>query len=231
MIQPYYQDATATLYLGDCLDVLPELPREHVDVVLTDPPFFMPATHYSSRTHWPRSWGDTSILASFWRQVLDATVPTMKPTGHLLTFCDGSSYPVFYPDTYTRFDALRSLVWDKGSIGMGSPYRNQHELILAARWTGAYRSEHRGVADVLKFPVITSSKRLHPVDKPVDLLRRLLEPIAPAGAVVLDPFVGGGSAMIAARAGGHSAIGIESEERYCEIVANRLQGDADALVW
>ena len=222
----YYQDEQVTLYHGDCLDVLSEIERESVDVVLTDPPFFMPATHYSSRTQWQRSWGDTSILAAFWSQCLDAIVPTLRLTGHLVAFCDGSSYPVFYPETYRRFDALRSLVWDKGRIGMGSPYRNQHELLIAARWASSHRTDQRGVADVFKYPPVSSGNRLHPVDKPVALLCDLLRPIAPASALVLDPFAGGGSTLMAARESGMKAVGIETEERYCEVIAKRLSQGA-----
>lgn len=226
---PYYSDDSVTLYHGDCLNVLTEIERESVDVILTDPPFFMPAAHYSSRTQWQRSWGDTSILAAWWGQCLDAMIPTLRLTGHLLTFCDGASYPVFYPETYRRFDSLRSLVWDKGSIGMGSPWRNQHELILAARWSGAYRSDERGVADVFKHSTITSTKRVHPVDKPVDLLSRVLLPVAPSEGLILDPFAGGGSTLLAARDGGFRSIGIETEERYCEVIATRLQTSQELL--
>ena len=227
-MMPYYQDESVTLYHGDCLNVLTDLERESVDVILTDPPFFMPAVHYANRVQWQRSWGDTSILASFWGQCLDAMIPTLRLTGHLLAFCDGSSYPVFYPETYRRFDTLRSLVWDKGSFGMGSPFRNQHELVLAARWSGAYRSEHRGVPDVLRHSTVTSSKRVHPVDKPVPLLMDLLKPLAPESALILDPFAGGGSTLVAAVTSGHKAIGIETEERYCEVIARRLdQGMLD----
>ena len=224
----YYQDDHVTLYHGDCLDVLPEIEKRTVDVVLTDPPFFMPATHYSSRTHWQKSWGDTSILAAFWGQVLDATVPTMKESGHMLAFCDGASYPVFYPGTYRRFDSLRSLVWDKGRIGMGAPYRNQHELVLSARWSGSYRSDERGVSDVFKFSPVPPNQRMHPVDKPVELLQEVLKPITPANGVVLDPFAGGGSTIIAALSSGMRCVGIETEEKYCEIIAKRLdQGVID----
>lgn len=229
MKKPYYADDSVTLYHGDCLNVLTEIDPESVDVILTDPPFFMPATHYSSRTQWQRSWGDTSILASFWGQALDAMIPTLRLTGHLLAFCDGSSYPVFYPETYRRFDALRSLIWDKGRIGMGSPWRNQHELILAARWTGAYRSDERGCPDVLKHGTISSTQRVHPVDKPVALMADLLRPITPPVALILDPFAGGGSTLVAALAAGHRAIGIEAEERYCEVIAKRLSDDQGAL--
>lgn len=225
-MKPYYEQDGVRLYHGDCREVLPGLPVDSVNVILTDPPFFMPATHYSSRTQWQRSWGDTSILASFWGQVLDVAIPTMKRSGHLLVFCNGDSYPVFYPETYRRFDSLRSLVWDKGRIGMGSPWRNQHELILSARWSESFRSDHKGCPDVLRHPTVHSASRVHPVDKPVSLLAELLLPVTPTRGTVLDPFAGGGSTLVAAAARGLSAIGVETEERYCEVIASRLsQGD------
>lgn len=226
MTSPYYADDRVTLYLGDCREVLPTLGR--FDAIITDPPFFMPASHFQSRVKWQRSWGDVSILGTFWSTILDLTMPHLKETGHFVTFCNGDSYPVFYPEAYRRFDIVRSLVWDKGRIGMGSPWRAQHELVLAARWQGYYRSEDRGRADVLKHPSVNSKQRRHPVDKPVGLLAELLLPIMPAGGLVLDPFAGGGSTLLAAAANGHRAVGVESEERYCEVIATRLaQGALD----
>jgi DNA modification methylase len=224
----YYRDDLVTLYHGDCREVLPSLDSSSIDVVLTDPPFFMPAKHYQTRITTQRSWGDTSILATFWAQVLDLVIPLTRRTGHVLAFCNGDSYPVFYPETYRRFDACRSVVWDKGRIGMGSPWRNQHELVLAARWSGSFRSEERGCPDVVRHPPVGSSDRVHPVDKPIGLLAELLRPVTPAAATVLDPFAGGGSTLLAARQGGHRAIGIETEERYCEIIATRLSAQVAA---
>lgn len=219
---PYYSDDLSALYLGMCDEVLPLLPERSVDVVLTDPPFFMPATHYSSRVTWPKSWGDTSTLRIFWSFCLEQMIVKLKPSGHLLTFCSGSSYPVFYPETYKRFDTVRCLVWDKGVLGLGSPWRNRHELILAARWKTARYGEDKGVPDVLCHRATLPRKRSHPVEKPYSLIADLLAPISLPGQTILDPFAGGGSTMIASVRRGLKCIGIESEESYCEVIANRL---------
>ena len=231
-MKPYYEDDRTVIYNGDCREVLPEIARASVDVVLTDPPFFMPAAYYgikgshSGRPLASRSWGDTSVLASFWGQVVDLSIPTLRRTGHLLTFCNGESYPVFYPEVYRRFDSSSVLVWDKGRIGMGRPWRNQHELILAARWSGSFSNEHKGCSNVIKCSPVSQTARVHPVDKPVDLMAELMRPITPVGGTILDPFAGGGSVLVAARQSGFRAIGIETEERYCEAIASRLsQGD------
>lgn len=228
-MQPYFEEDGITIYHGDCRDVLSTLKHNSVDLVLTDPPFFMPATHYQSRVQWQRSWSDTSILASFWATVLDGVCPVLRPTGHLLTFCNGDSYPVFYPELYRRFDYMKSLVWDKGHVGLGRIWRNQHELIIAARWNeSVFIEDGKLRADVLQVPATASASRDHPVQKPVQLLSMLIEPTVPMGGVVLDPFMGSGTTLQAAKMSGYRAIGIEGEERYCDIAAKRLsQGVMD----
>ncbi len=219
---PYYDEDGITIYHGDCRDVLPTL-SDRVDAVITDPPFFMPATHYASRKTWPRSWSDTSILSAFWRTIVDECVAVLKPTGHMLTFCNGDSYPVFYPEMYRRFDFLKSLVWDKGHIGLGRVWRNQHELVIAARWkTSEFYDNGQTRSDVITVKVTPSNERTHPVEKPVSLLTELIQPTTPEEGIVLDPFMGSGTTLEAAKRDGIRAIGIEGEERYCEIAVQRL---------
>lgn len=113
-MNPYYADDLVTIYHADCRDVLKSI--DPVTLVLTDPPFFMPAQHYSSRSEWAKAWGDTTVLGSWWAANLDAF--PVAHDGTVVTFCDGESYPVFYPEFYRRFPAVRSLVWDKGAIGI-----------------------------------------------------------------------------------------------------------------
>jgi site-specific DNA-methyltransferase (adenine-specific) len=220
---PYYADDAVTLWHGDCREILPTLRAQSVDLILTDPPFFMPATHYQSRTQWQRSWSDTSVLAMFWSTILDLAIPLLRATGHFVTFCNGDSYPVFYPEMYRRFDALKCLVWDKGAIGMGRIWRNRHELLIAARWeTSTFKESGGSRPDVLAAKVIPSSDRTHPVEKPTRLLAQIIEPTTPTGGLILDPFMATGSTILAARMANRRAIGIEGEERYCEIAARRL---------
>jgi site-specific DNA-methyltransferase (adenine-specific) len=220
--QPYWTDGRVTLYHGDCRDVIASLPRPIANTVLTDPPFFMPAQQYAGRdTSWQKSWADTSILATWWDVIAEAITATVAPDGHLLVFCDDASYPVFYPPLYTRWANLSCLIWDKGRPGMGTAWRQSSELIIAARgrnahWTGG------AAGTVLRFPTVQPAMRAHPVDKPEPLLRALIEPTTPPGGLVLDPFAGAGSTLLAARALDRRAIGIELDERYCELAARRL---------
>lgn len=226
MSSAYYQQDGITIYHGDSRELLSTIPL--CDLVLTDPPFFMPAQHYASRSDWPRSWGDTSVLGGWFGGILAALIPRMKPSARVLCFCDDESYPVFYPELYRRFDVMASLIWDKGAIGMGSEWRHSHELIVSARWKDSAWFGGSSRSDILRVKSVTSSQRLHPVDKPTDLLRQLIEPTTAELDLVVDPFMGGGSTLLAARLMNRRAIGIELEERYCEIAAARLsQGALD----
>jgi DNA modification methylase len=227
-VTPYYADDAVTLYDGDCVEILASLRRASVNTVLTDPPFFMPAQAYAGRdASWQQSWADTSILATWWNVVAEAVTPKIKPDGHLLVFCDDASYPVFYPAVYTRWPNIACLVWDKQRPGMGTAWRMSSELIIAARhrsayWTGGAQGS------VLRFASVHSTDRVHPVDKPEALMRALIEPTTPVGGTVLDPFAGGGSTLAAAASLGRKAIGVELDERYCEVIANRFaQGALD----
>ena len=221
MMTPYYADDFVTLYHGDCREVLSGIGG--VDVILTDPPFFMPAQHYQSRVGWRRTWGDTSILRIFWSVVVDEALPALKRTGHMLTFCDDESYPVFFPVMYGHFDYMKSIVWDKGHVGLGRVWRSQHELVIAARWDSSIFPNDKPRSDVVRHRATPPADRSHPVEKPTSLLRDLLEPTCPVGGLVLDPFAGSGTTLFAAKSMGARAIGIEIEERYCEIAAERCR--------
>ena len=66
-------------------------------------------------------------------------------------------------------------------------------------------------------------RQIHPVEKPVEMMAWLIEPVVPEGGIVCDPFMGSGTTLLAAKLNGRKAIGIEGEERYCEAAAKRLE--------
>ena len=171
------------------------------------------------------------MLASFWAQVCDLSLESLRRTGHFLAFCNSDSYPVFYPEMYRRFDFLKALVWNKGHVGLGRVWRNQHELVIAARWNESEFIEDNILrADVFDFTATPSADREHPVEKPEYMLAWLMAPTVKVGGVVLDPFAGSGTTLSAAKRTGRRAIGIEAEEKYCAIATERLrQGSLSAM--
>jgi DNA modification methylase len=223
MMQPYYERNGITLYHGDSLDVLPSLEPASVGMIVTDPPYFVPAKHYATRKGFPRTMADLSILQRFYRDLFREADRVLRPEGVSYVFCDGQSYPIFFPLALNHAKSARPLIWDKGTSINGYAWRHQHELVMYAEWPDAPAIK-TGDGDVLRFRTVPIKEREHPAQKPLDLLTRLLAKHDAERA--LDPFAGSGSTLLAAQSLGRRAIGIEIEERYCEIAAKRLEGQA-----
>ncbi len=108
-------------------------------------------------------------------------------------------------------------------MGMGQGFRCQHELMLHAS-RGVARVNHRGAGNVFQHPREEPSD--HPSPKPVALMARLIEVVSARGEAIIDPVMGSGRTLRAAKDLGRRAIGIEIEEKYCEVAAKLLQQEA-----
>ena len=199
-----------TRIIGDCFEVLPTLPPQHYDLLLTDPPYAMPATFYQGRDT-ERRWSDTSIMSRWFIHFLSVCLPTLRPSAMALVFCDPVSSAVFLPLLYPRFPTITQIVWNKGAIGMGRPVRRQHELILVAAPKNAWVRDN-GIRSVIQVPRPSAKTRRHPAQKPVALLAELITSFCPPGGRVLDPFAGSGSTLEAAKRCGYECDVIELDE-------------------
>jgi site-specific DNA-methyltransferase (adenine-specific) len=204
--KPYYQDALVTLYHGDCRDILPTLT---FDVVISDPPFGI--MHDSAHG---ASWQGTQIAGD-----MDTT-----SRDWMLTSIADTPAIVFGTWKVSRPSRTRQvLIWDKGpASGMGDlmfPWKNSFEeiYIIGDGFTG-----RRDEAVLFGHRIVTweSNGREHPNQKPESLMLYLIGK-CPDG-VILDPFCGSGTTLAAAKRLARASIGIEIDERYCEIAARRL---------
>jgi DNA modification methylase len=226
MIQPYYQDELVTLYHGDCRDVLPRL--SELDVLVTDPPYGI--GYRSGRgNHEGITGDDGSLPLGAW---LPAALRALRRGRHVYVFgCRDSDLSPEWPICGTA-----ELVWDKGVIGMGdlsAPWGPQHEPILfgVQEISKANRNKNYGAlaARLRKGSVLRVQRRQsgqtlrHPTEKPVELCRILIETSSSFGDIVLDPFAGSGAVLEAAVLEGRKAVGIEVNEQYCRVAADRLR--------
>ena len=218
-MKPYYGPHEGiTIYHGDCREILPTL--EPADLVVTDPPYFVPvATYVNAWGAAPtrRMLGDMSVMQWYFDSLLP-TIP-LRDSGSAYLFCDAKSYPIFWRAMFPLFKHVRLLVWDKVVSYNGYTWRHQHELVA---WGDGENAERvpTGDGDVLRFRGVPQEGRVHPAQKPVDMLATIIG--KHAGGLLLDPFMGSGSTLVAAKNLGRRAIGIEIEERYCEIAAKRM---------
>lgn len=210
-LTPYYQDAYCTIYHADCREVMPSL--SHSFVVITDPPYGISHSsgHVSSATTAP--WMEQEIRGDSDTQLRDEVL-----AGRTEWACFGS---IKMP---SPCGTRATVVWDKGpASGMGDlsfPFKLSWELIYfkGGGWTG---SRDEGVIKNRWIVTRASMGRQHPNEKPVALMAYLIS--KHVDPVIIDPFMGSGTTLVAAKALNRRAIGIEIEERYCEIAARRLQ--------
>lgn len=145
--------------------------------------------------------------------------------------------------TKLNLSGFTELIWDKELVGMGdlsAPWGLQHEKITFAVHEISKSNRERGVGNLAarlrKGSVLRCQRaqgsgiRNHPTEKPVEILRQLIESSSVMGEIVYDPFAGSGSTLIAAALEGRVAVGIEIEEKYCEIAADRFQSELSRLV-
>ena len=214
-MKPYYDDGQITIYHGDCREILPTLGP--VDLVLTDPPYGIgeAAGKNKSRTRLAiaqdfgdDAWDDAPIAQDLMACVLAA----------------GSTQIIFGGNYYDLPPTSCWLIWDKengasdfADCEMAWTNMGKATRLLRWRWQGMLQGDMKA-----------KEYRYHPTQKPVPVMRWCLEQ---AGSVmtVLDPFMGSGTTLRAAKDLGRKAIGIEIEEKYCEIAAKRLAQEVLAL--
>jgi len=208
----------ATLYQGDCLELMETLPSASIDAVITDPPYSTPTVASFGRKVVKRL-SDLAIQEFYFGEIKRRIARCMKEEAPLLAFCDDAYYPVLFSLFYD-WQQTNLLVWDKGRIGMGNPFRRQHELIFYANRGGVQvQSDSAHLPTVMKAGL---NKEYHGAEKPVDLIQRLVAGLLSPKAVVFDPFMGSASTGVAATASGRSFIGCELDPIYFEIACERI---------
>lgn len=227
IMEPYYRDDLVTIYHGLCEDILPELGR--VDLVLTDPPYGIRAGDNDSRGGHKhgraghkrgKSWAASKSYVAF----DDASRPGMELMDQIISM---GTWSIVWGGNYFNLpigdvvgkSANRWLVWDKET---GNNAYADCELA----WTnlaGAiriFRFQWKGMLQKVK------ENRIHPTQKPLPLMSWCLDflPDERTGErTILDPFMGSGTSLVAAKRRGYQAIGIEKEERFIEFAVQRLQ--------
>lgn len=235
MVKPYYQDAAVAIYHGSCVDLLPRL--EAVDHILTDPPYSRDlylsfrsnkgagsGSAYPAKSH--RELANQVIGAV--EDVYESVAPAFMRLARrwIVVFHDAESGHLWraqFGDLY-----VRAGVWVKVNpvpqISGDRPGQG-FESITIAHAAGRKRWNGGGLPAVWRHASAngnTPERPDHPCPKPLPLMVELVSLFTDPGETILDPFMGSGTTLRAAKDLGRKAIGIECEERYCEIAAKRM---------
>lgn len=216
----YYQDDHVTLYHGDCLESTEWL---HADVLITDPPYGM--------SHAPRGYYKASTGTGYKPKIADNVAgdkTTAARDEALLLW--GTERPALTFGTWRQprpVDTKHRLIWWKqgqppGPAKASFMLQDEEIYILGKGWIETSPPMRTVIAtnEIRQGAHGAVALTGHPTPKPVGLMETLINR-APEG-IVADPFAGSGATLVAARNLGRKAIGVELEEKYCEIIANRL---------
>jgi adenine-specific DNA-methyltransferase len=220
LVAPYYQRDNIAIYHGDCIDVMPTLPSESFDFVLTDPPYLV---GYTGRWDSEREQIAGDDDPAWLRPAFEEVWRLMKPD----TLCT-AFYGWPHTDTFLGvwksigFRPVSLLALVKRKMGLGRFTRGMHEsAYLLAK--GNPKKPSVAIPDVFDWQ--QDAMIFHPNQKPVASLAALIDTFCPKGGKVLDPFMGSGSTLRAAKNLGLEAVGIEIEEAYCRKASKRMAQD------
>jgi site-specific DNA-methyltransferase (adenine-specific) len=210
---PYYDDGTCVIYHGDCREILPGLPP--ADLILTDPPYGLGDLWNGGGGTSKSSWRFNPAEAKAWDgATVDDVVHGLPSLARHVVIWGGNYYAI--PATRCWF------LWDK----------KQNDQWTTAQAEMAWTNLDRPVRTfrMSQVEAHTDMHKEHPTQKPIRLMTWCIAMVRDHTVeTVLDPFMGSGTTLRAAKDMGRKAIGIELEERYCEIAARRLAQEVLAL--
>lgn len=228
-MRPYFEAAGVKLYHTDCQGI--QVP---CDLILTDPPYGQSFVSGRADGKWGALFGDDDAPSV--EAALGRALKGLRRGRHVYIFdgrLDLSKLPLC---------GATELIWDKGTIGMGdltSPWGPQHESIVFATYEISKANREKGYgnlsARLRKGSILRATRPIsaavkhHPTEKPVDILRQMIESSSVMGETVYDPFAGSGSTLVAALLEGREAVGCEIDERYCEAAARRLRAVTEGI--
>ena len=221
----------ATLYLGDCLEILPTLGR--VDHVIADPPYEAEAHTPVCRTHSSIKTGIAAVLG------FDAITPEQRNAlpafcadrvaGWSIVFCQVEAVPA-WRDAIEAVDGKykRAMAWVKPDASPqfnGQGPAQGFECAVAAWWGDGFARWNAGGKRGVDTHCVNGSARhgTHPTEKPVSLMRELLGDFTNAGQTICDPFMGSGTTGVAALQLGRKFIGVEIDPGYFDIACKRIE--------
>lgn len=207
---------------GNCVDLAKlYLPDESVDLILTDPPFGIAYKSQISNNHdiiLNDKFEEFTRDLTSWFQTMQRII---KKNGVVLMFCSGGgktpSSAIATLEGMKYFNLINTVIWDKGSAGIGWKYKPQYEVILVfskvADGYNWYDTSHT-VTNVLKYNRHIPSANDHPTQKPLALLKKLIKIHTKENDLVCDLFAGSGSTLVAAKELGRNYIGFELFDAY-----------------
>lgn len=217
------------IYNEDCLEGIGRIPTGSIQTVICDPPYFCGMTHNGRKG----TFGDLNVSKPFFSTLFREIARVLTGTGCVYWFCDWRTEGFYFPLLTLHVPVMNVLVWYKGA-GPGNFYTSEHEMVIFAtkntqfRCKGA-RNVLRGIPAFCSGAKRTNGEMVHPTQKPVELIARLITDSTAEGDTVLDCFMGSGTTAVAALRTGRRFVGFEIDENYHAIALRRIEQERAQL--
>lgn len=213
-----------TLYLGDCLEVLPTLEAGSVDAVVTDPPFTFAGGISNGRS----SIADDQFFLYWWKDVCKKLDRVLRQDGEGFIWCDWRTASTiakgFNLGQVYAWRVAQMLYHYREMPGQGTPFRNSVDMLAYCRGEKSKgqripNTTHNWISKYWYY----GKHANHPAEKDSELVRQLLKWCSDEGTTVIDPFMGSGTTGVACVKTGRKFIGIEIDEGYFDIACKRIR--------
>lgn len=207
---------------GDCTVEIPKLENKF-DLLLSDPPYGM---------DFKSGWSDKNKIANdelvdtikLFESMLAVAVGKLKHDAHFYLFGNIDYVEQIRPIIEKHLTLKNILIWDRSVIGMGDlkTYGKSYDIIYFGYnkvWKDLNGVRDR---DILSFSRVDPNKNIHPTEKPTDLLEFLIKKSTKENDMILEPFAGGGSTLVAAKNTNRKCVGIELESEYVNLIKSRI---------
>ena len=206
----------------DCLEGMQFIPDKSVDMILTDPPYGMSFQSNRRKVKYNTIQNDDCLnwLENFILLCYDK----LKDNTHFYCFCSWHNVDKFKTEIQKKFKLKNIIIWEKNNAGMGDlkgQYAPKYEMCIFAQ-KGRREIIGRRDADIIKFT--RTNDKLHPTQKPVELIDFLIRHSSLENEIILDPFIGSGTTAIACKNTNRFFIGFEKDEHYFNIANQRIKG-------
>ena len=211
------------IIFGDSIKVLPTLEKQSFDLLLSDPPYGM--DFKSGWNNKEKIQNDKIVdTITLFEHVLKESIPLLKDDAHFYLFGNINFIADIRPIIEKYLNLKNILIWDRKVIGMGNlkSYGNSYDVIYFGYnklWKDLNGTRDR---DLLSYSRIDPVKNIHPTEKPLDILEYLIKKSSNKNDKILEPFAGGGSTLLACKNLNRLATGIEIEEKYYNLIKNRI---------
>jgi site-specific DNA-methyltransferase (adenine-specific) len=218
-----------TVIQGDALENISQVADHSIKTIICDPPYFTGMTHNAKEK---ASISDLAICSPFYRQLFREFLRVLTPDGCLYWFCDWRSQGFYLQQMrQENVPVKNTIVWDKKS-GPGNFYTNMHEFILFSTLDTQFR--RKGCKNIIsEIPAFcsgakaTDGEMVHPAQKPVELISRLITDSTAEGDTVMDCFAGSGTTAVAAIRTKRNFICMELQDKYVDIAKQRIEEESD----